>query len=128
MRALEGWRVVADPAAIDAIAWTPDGDRPPTLIRSAPDEIFAIDVARPTVDDAFAIIEHETGFAGTWGWSIDELRAHIEWSIPVERPVMAQGSVAGVPARLRILEDDRVLVVVAVAHAAVFVERLGSRP
>jgi hypothetical protein len=123
---LVGTRVVADPAAIDAmVAALPSSI---VVIRAAPDDAFAIGVAGAAVDDPHAIIEDERGFVGGW-CGIDAIRPHIEWSVPTERPVLAQGSIAGAPAKLWILDDDRVLLVTAAPYADVLAERLGwSRP
>jgi hypothetical protein len=123
---LFGIRVVADPAAIDAAV----GALPPSsvVLRFAPDDAFAIGVPGARVDDPHAIIEDEHGFVGGW-CSIDDIRPHVEWSIPSERSVLAQGSVAGVPAKLWIVDEDRVLLVTAAPYAATLAERLGwSRP
>jgi hypothetical protein len=119
---LVGRRVVADPAAIDAmVAGLPTSI---VVIRAAPDDAFAIGVTGAAVDDPHAIIEDERGFVGGW-CGIDDIRPHIEWSVPTERPVLAQGSIAGVPAKLWIQDDDRVLLVTAVPYADVLAERLG---
>ncbi len=125
MRALEAWRVVAAPAAIDRVRWVPLGDGAVTLIRIAPDEILAVDAAEPVVDDPYAIVERETGFVGSWDWTLEDLRAHADWSLPSERPASAQGAIAGVPAKVRIEADGRVLVVTAAGYAPVLSERLG---
>lgn len=124
---LEGTRVVADPAAIDAMV----GALAPSIVvlRFAPDDVFAIDVSSAAVDDPDAIIETEHGFVGGWS-GLDAIRPHLEWSLPTERPALAQGSIAGVPAKLYLPEDGAdVLVVTAAAYAATLAERLGwSRP
>ena len=43
--------------------------------------------------------------------------AHVEFRLPAERPALAQGKVAGVPAKL-LLDDDSALLVVQTAYAA----------
>ena len=88
---LRGLRVVADPAALDGARWHGDGV---TVLRFAPDDAFAIDADDVDVDDEHAIIEPEAGFAGAW-LGLDEVVGHLEWSVPTERPALAQGSVAG---------------------------------
>ena len=118
---MPGLRVVADPAALDRASWRGDDV---IVLRIAPDEALAIRATSVAIDDDHAIIEPEAGFVGSSGWSLDGLRAHIEWSIPTARPVLAQGSVAGVPARLWLTAGDRVLLVTAAAHADVLAERL----
>lgn len=123
---LHGTRVVAEPAAIDAMA----AALPPStvVIRSAADDAFAIGVTRPAVGDPHAIVEDEPGFVGGW-CAIADVARHLEWALPTERPVLAQGSVAGVPAKLWIVDDDRVLLVTAASYATVLAERLGwTRP
>ena len=119
---LTGTRVVADPAAIDALVVS----LPPSIvvIRIAPDDAFAIDAGPVEVVDLHAIVETEHGFVGGW-CTLDDIRPHMEWLPATERPALAQGSVAGVPAKLWIVDDGRVLVVAAAAHAHVLAERLG---
>ena len=124
---LAGTRVVAEPDVIDAlIAALP----PATIaIRPASDDAILVGVlmtAVPAVvaDDPHAIIEDERGFVGGW-CALTDLRPHLEWLPPTDRPALAQGSVAGVPAKLWIVDDERVLLVAAAAHAHVLAERLG---
>jgi hypothetical protein len=65
------------------------------------------------------------GFVGWW-LTADELAAvrhHVEWPIPEDRPALAQGLVAGVPARLW-LTEERALLLVAAAYAHELQERL----
>lgn len=127
MLALDAWRVVADPAAIDRVEWVPLQGREATLMRVAPDEMLAVDVAEPAVDDPHAIVEHEAGFVGSCDWTLDDLRAHTDWSLPTQGPAMAQGAVAGVPAKVRIEADGRVLIVTAAGYAPVLIARLERR-
>ena len=133
MPALEpqrGLRVVADPAALDSARWDgPSGadgttDAAPIVLRFAPDEAFAIGATGVTLDDVDAIVEDERGYVGAW-CPFDAIRPQTEWSPPSERPALAQGSVAGVPAKVWLPDDGDVLVVVAAAHAAGLAERLG---
>ncbi len=124
---LPGLRVVAGEGALDAARWTArDGTGPVTVLRFAPDDAFAIGAASVEVDDPDAIVEDERGFVGGW-CSFDDLRPQTEWAPPTERPALAQGSVAGVPAKVWLPEDGQVLLVASVAHAAVLAERLGWR-
>jgi hypothetical protein len=118
---LIGVRVVADPAAIDA--WVATLEPSTVVIRPAPDDAFAIDVASAQVDDPHAVVEDERGFVGGWS-TLEGLRRHLEWTPPTDRPTLAQGSIAGVPAKLWIVDDEHVLVVAAAAHADVLAERL----
>lgn len=122
MLALErrrGLRVVADPAALDGARWTGDDV---TVLRLAPDEVLALGATSVDLDDTDAIVVAEAGFsAGTV--SLDVVLRHLEWSLPSERPALAQGSIAGVPARLWLTEDGTTLVVHA-AYAADLQDRL----
>ena len=119
---LEGTRVVADPAAIDSMV----AALPPSsvVLRFAPDDAFAIGVSGVAIDDPHAIIEDEHGFVGGW-CRVADVAPHAEWSMPSARPALAQGSIAGVPAKLWIVDDERVLLVTAAPYAAVLAERLG---
>ena len=124
MRALEplrGLRVVAEPVALDAARW--QGDEV-TVLRFAPDDAFAIGADGVEVDDPDAIVESEAGFVGTWV-PVSSLLAHIEWPLPAERPALAQGSVANVPAKLWLpAEDGDALLLTAAAYADDLMSRL----
>jgi hypothetical protein len=116
---LPGTRVVADPATLDGL-WTDGG----AILRMAQDEVLVLG-GRSVVDDAAAVVEDEAGFVGWW-LTPDELITvahHVEWAIPDGRPALAQGLVAGVPARLW-LTEERALLLVAAAYAHELVERL----
>jgi hypothetical protein len=125
VRALEplaGLRVVADPAALDAARWQGDAV---TVLRFAPDDAFALGAAGIDVDDEHAIVESEVGFAGAW-LPLADVLAHIEWPLPPEHPALAQGSIAGVPAKLW-LPGGRgadVLLITAAAYADELAGRL----
>ena len=116
--AIPGVRVVAAPAVLDGLALAPDA----IALRLASDELF---VTRGVVNAEPAIVEEERGFVGWW-LEPDELESvahHVEWSLPSERPALAQGLVAGVPARLW-LGDGRALLLVAAAYAHELMDRL----
>lgn len=117
---LTGLRVVAAPAALDGLAW-PDGVG---ALRFAADDLFALDAAAAELHDA--VVEEERGFVGWW-LSLEELEElvseHIEWPLPATSPALAQGLVAGVPAKLW-LTDDRVLLLTTAAYAHELMERL----
>jgi hypothetical protein len=129
VRALEplpGLRVVAAPEALDQARWVP-GDA--TILRFAPDDAFAIGARTVEIGDPDAIVEPEPGFVGAW-LTADELRDDvvpgIEWSLPTERPALAQGNIAGVPAKLWLTRGwdaegsdgaDQALLVVLAAYA-----------
>jgi hypothetical protein len=111
--------LVAGPATLDGL-WTDGG----AVLRLADNEALVIG-GMAVVDDAAAVAEDEAGFVGWW-LTPDELAAvvhHIEWALPTPRPALAQGLVAGVPARLW-LTEERALLLVAAAHAHELVERL----
>ena len=116
LETLRGLRVVADPTALDAARWT-GTDR--LVLRFAPDEALGIGADEVALDDPHAIVEPEAGFAGAW-LTADELLSrvvpHVEWPLPVTRPALAQGSIAGVPTKLW-LEGDRALLVTLAAYA-----------
>ena len=78
------------------------------------------------IDDPDAIVVTETGFSGVW-LAADAFDAivgpFIEWSVPAARPALAQGLIAGVPAKLWLMAD-RVLLLCPTAHAHDLHERL----
>jgi hypothetical protein len=118
---LHGLRVVADPAALDSATWRGPADV--TVLRLAPDDAFAIGATDVDVDDEHAIIEAESGFAGAW-LPVDAVAHRVEWSIPAERPALAQGSVANVPARVWLPDDGNALIITAAAYADELASRL----
>ena len=123
MRALEplaALRVVAEPTALDDARW--QGDEV-TVLRFAPDDAFAIGAEGVEVDDEHAIIEPDAGYSGTWV-AIDDVAHHVEWSIPHQRPALAQGSIAGVPAKLWLPDDGPALLLTATAYADELTGRL----
>jgi hypothetical protein len=95
---LRGLRVVAAPAALDGARWIGEV----TLLRLAPDEIVAIDATGVVLDDPDAIVEPDAGFVGAV-LTPDVLAgvvAHMDWELPTEPGALAQGKVAGVPAKV----------------------------
>ena len=114
-----GLRVVADAAALDGARWTGEDV---LVLRLAPDEALALGATAVELDDEHAIIEAEAGFAAA-DVDLADVAAHIEWAIPTERPALAQGAIAGVPARLWLTDDGATLVVQA-AYAADLQDRL----
>jgi hypothetical protein len=122
---LAGLRVVGDPAALDGATWQGDGDI--LVLRFAPDEIFAAGATHVVVADDHAIIEPEAGFVGARLGPDDwhGLLHRIEWRLPNVRPALAQGSIAGIPAKFWLTDGDGSVVVVAAVHAPVLAERLG---
>ena len=118
---LDGLRVVADPAALDSARWRGAADI--TVLRLAPDDVFAIGAMTVDIDDEHAIIESEPGFAGV-RLPVDAIAHHVEWSLPVERPALAQGAVAQVPARVWLPDDSDALLITAAAYADELAGRL----
>src|SRR5829696_2338540 len=96
-----GLRVVADAAALDAAHWA---GHEVLVLRLAPDEAVGLGATGVEVDDPHAIVEVEAGFS-TGLVDVARVVAHIEWSLPAGRPTLAQGAIAGVPARLWLTDD-----------------------
>jgi hypothetical protein len=121
----QGWRIIADPAALDTAPW-PEGSH---VVRISPDDVFLIGPAEPSVPaDPHAIITSEHGFAGaevSAQRTADLALHHIEWQLPPARPSLAQGQIAGVPAKLVLRADGSALLLVACAARHELRERLG---
>jgi hypothetical protein len=100
---LRGLRVIASPEALDGARWSGRV----TLLRIAPDEVLAIDAITVDVDDPEAIVERETGFVGArlTPEDVEHVTAHMDWPLPTETGVLAQGKIAGVPAKILISES-----------------------
>ena len=120
---LRGTRVVADSAALDRATWA--GEHV-TVLRFAPDDAFAIGATGVDIDDEHAIVEDEVGFVGAW---LDPVlvEPHVEWSLPTNRPALAQGSIAGVPGKLWLPAEGDALLLTAAAYADELASRLGWR-
>ena len=127
LRPLEATRVVAAPAALDALAARPPWPDDALALRTAPDELLV--AAAPDFEvagDPHAIVERETGFSWVW---LDAAAAErfldreCEWERPSARPALAQGAVAGIPAKLR-FGAERTLILVPSPFAAAFQRRL----
>jgi hypothetical protein len=95
---LRGLHVIAAPAAIDGARWIGEVIH----LRLAPDEIVAIDATGVVLDDPEAIVEPEAGFVGAilTPEELADVVAHVDWALPTEPGALAQGKVAGVPAKL----------------------------
>jgi hypothetical protein len=118
---VDGVRVVATAAALDAARW--EGDDV-DVVRIAPDEAFGIGATGVEVDDVDAIVENEAGFSvALLGPEYLTLAAHTDWPIPTTTGSVAQGKVAGVPVKLVIGEPT--LLVVQTAYADDLRARLG---
>ena len=122
--ALAGWRIIADPAALDTAPW-PSGSH---VVRISPDDVFLFGAVEPTVPgDTHAIITPEHGFSGaalSAARTHDIALHHIEWHMPNHRPALAQGQIAGVPAKLVLHADGSALLLVACAARHELEDRL----
>jgi hypothetical protein len=121
-----GVRVIAAPTAIDAARWHGDDV---DVVRIASDEALGIGATAVDVDDPDAIVEPEAGYSAALlaREELAALAAHTDWFIPVlqVRPDLAQGKIAGVPAKL--LVGDPTLLVVQTGYVDELERRLGWR-
>jgi hypothetical protein len=117
---LVGQRIVADPASIDAIVAAIPAQV--TTLRSAPDEALVIGATAIVPDDPHAIVEDDVGFVAV---TVDRavVARHTEWTLP-DRGGVAQGAIAGVPAKLAWLPDGRAWIVTQAAYLADLLDRL----
>jgi hypothetical protein len=118
-----GLRVVATAAVLDAARWHGDDV---DVLRIAPDEALAIGATSVDIDgDPDAIVEPEAGFAVALLTAAEtgSLAAHIDWPLPGDAGTLAQGKIAGVPAKL--LAGEPTLLVVQAAYADDLKDRLG---
>jgi hypothetical protein len=122
-----GLHVIAQPAALDAAAWSSAGGSPVTVLRVAPDEAIGLGATAVAVGDDHAVVAEEQGLVAA-RCGIGEIMARIEWHLPAERPALVQGAVAGVPARLWLTDADHVLLVTWAAYAHDLADRLGWLP
>lgn len=118
---LHALRVVAAPEVLDDLAWADDV----AALRLAADDLLAIGAASVEVGGEHLIVD-EAGFVGWW-LTANEVRdhvlPHVDWPLPTARPALAQGLVAGVPAKLW-LTEERALLLCAAAYAHELEERL----
>jgi hypothetical protein len=118
---LSALRIVAAPEALDDL--TLAGEHP--ALRLAPDDMLVIGAASAEVVGEHLLVD-ESGFVGWW-LTPDEvtthLLPHVDWPLPTARPALAQGLIAGVPAKLW-LADDRALLLCPAAYAHELIERL----
>jgi len=120
LESLRGLRVVADPAALDGAVWR---GADVAVLRLAPDDVFAIGAETVDIDDEHAIVEQEPGSAGAW-LPVEVMAHHLEWPLPAERPALAQGFVATVPAKVWLPDDGEALLLTAAAYADELAGRL----
>ena len=118
VESLRGSRIVDEPSNLDAII----GALPAQVValRFAPDEALLLGGSAFSFDDA--IVEPETGFVAV---TVDRevVARHTEWPLP-ETGVVAQGAIAGVPAKLAWLPDGRAWIVTQAAYLADLLDRL----
>ena len=118
---LSALRIVAEPRALDGLTLA---DEHPAL-RLAPDDMLVIGAASAEVVGEHLIVD-EAGFVGWW-LTPDEVTTHVlphvDWPLPTVRPALAQGLIAGVPAKLW-LAEDRALLLCPAAYAHELMERL----
>jgi hypothetical protein len=119
---VEGVRVVANAAALDGARWH-GGDV--DVVRIAPDEAIGLGATGVDVDDPDAIAEPEAGFSVALLTTEDQdgVRRHTDWDLPDERGAVAQGKVAGVPAK--VVVGDPTVLVVQTAYVDELRRRLG---
>jgi hypothetical protein len=118
VRPLAGHRIVGEPAHLDALL---EGlPAATTGLRFAPDEALLIGGGAYAFGDA--IVEAEVGFVAV---TVDRevVARHTEWPLPAAGQV-AQGAIAGVPAKLAWLPDGRAWVVSHAAYLADLLDRL----
>ncbi|HKY46768.1 MAG TPA: hypothetical protein VJQ79_02180 [Acidimicrobiia bacterium] len=119
---LRGRRIVATPAAIDGARLPADA----VVLRIAPDDALIVGDGPIEVSDPHSIIESDAGWCAL---KVSEERAltilshHAAWEPPPHRPVLAQGMVAGLAAKVY-LDGSRSMVIVATPFAAELEERL----
>ncbi|MEM7343997.1 MAG: hypothetical protein AAF485_07125 [Chloroflexota bacterium] len=116
-------RIVALSTALDTVQW-PDGC---LVFRVAPDEAWVTPPAPDlTIDDPHAIIISDASNMSCWiamDEALEFLEHSCEWELPLARPALAQGAVAGIPTKLW-FEEDYVLFIVPAPYSADFEERL----
>jgi len=110
---LEGVRVVASPAAIDA-AVLPAGS---AMLRIARDDAIVTGASTLTLEVPCAIVEPEYTFVH---WQLtpaefEKVAHHIEWPLPATGE-LGQGLIAGVPAKI-VITDERVMLIVSAGLA-----------
>ena len=118
---LAALRVVGAPEALDELVAPVEHP----VLRLAPDDALVIGAASVQVGGEHLVVD-EAGFVGWW-LTPEELREqvvpHVDWPLPTARPALAQGLVAGVPAKLW-LTEDRALLLCNAAYAHELEERL----
>ena len=137
LRRLAAWRIVADPVALDGARWEapPEGGGPVVVLRTAPDEAIGIGAAGAAlqgagaVGDPDAIVLPDAGLAGAWldAPGLERVVARVEWRLPVARPGLGQGKIAGVPAKLWLAPAGEMRGVALLVTQAAFAHELAER-
>jgi hypothetical protein len=125
LEAVASIHVVALPAALDAARWSGDDV---DVLRIAPDEALGLGATGVAIDaDPDAIVEDEAGFVVALLDAAEtaDVAAHVDWPLPGDAGTLAQGKVAGVPARMLI--GNPTLLVTHAAYADELERRLGWR-
>ncbi len=121
---VRGVRVVADPSALDLADW-PEGAE---VLRLAPDDALVLGVTAVRVDDPHAIVEPDHGWVllrfDHAGFAA-RVRPHIDWVVSAAAGTLAQGLVAGVPAKV-LVDTDGVRLLCGAAYAHELIERVGE--
>ena len=120
---LLGRRVVATPAAIAGASFPPGAGG----LRIAFDDVLVIGDGPIELSDEHAIIEPDSGWCALRvgeDQALAFLASHAAWEPPPTRPVLAQGMVAGLPAKVY-LDGPGSMIVVAAPFAAELEDRLG---
>lgn len=114
-------RVVASPSALDGADWPPTVD----LIRIAEDEVLVLGGSPPELSDPHAIVLEDTGWWGA-AMTVEALESWLEYEAewPVDlRSDTFQGSVAGVPVKI-LVGEEQALVITRASLAPDLEERL----
>lgn len=119
---LVGRRVVALPAALDAASW-PEGAK---VLRFAPDDALVVGDGQIEIDDPHAIIEADSGFCFlriSEAAIVAVLARSASWQLPDARPCLAQGMIAGLPAKV-FVDDGEAMLITPAPFAAELEARL----
>ena len=119
---INGRRVVASPSAIDSGRFPPNA----LLLRMAPDDVLVIGDGSIELADDAAIIEADSGWCAlhvSEEQATEIIAHHAAWNPPIRRPVLVQGMIAGLAAKVY-LDGENSLIIVATPFGAEVEERL----
>ncbi|HJU52720.1 MAG TPA: hypothetical protein VJ815_10345 [Acidimicrobiia bacterium] len=120
LEGLTGWRVVADPASLDELKGM--------TLRFAPDDALVLGEVEVAVGDPEAIVERDSGWVALRvieGRALDLIATHALWRVPPGRPMLVQGLLAGLPAKVY-LDGSESMIIVAAPFGHELEERLGT--